>query len=55
VDYWWCYLALQRNWSVEDTEAKLLEVSEKARECVRLGDPGYVHMTVLNAAAALDC
>jgi hypothetical protein len=53
ADYWWCYLALQWKWSIEDTEAKLLEVSEKARERVRLGDPGYVHTTVLNAAAAL--
>jgi hypothetical protein len=49
----WCYLALQRHCSIEDTEAKLVEVSEKARERVRLGDPGYVHTTVLNAAAAL--
>ena len=53
ADYWWCYLALQRQWSIEDTEAKLLEVSEKARERVKLGDPGYVHQTVLNAASAL--
>jgi hypothetical protein len=53
ADYWWCCLALQWKWSIEDTEAKLLEVSEKARERVRLGDPGYVHTTVLNAAGAL--
>jgi hypothetical protein len=53
ADYWWCYLALQWKWSIEDVEAKLLEVSEKARERVRLGDPGYVPTTVLNAAAAL--
>lgn len=36
------------------TEAKLLEVSEKARDRVRLGDRGYVHQTVLNAAAAVE-
>ena len=53
-DFWWCYLALQRKFRVEDTEAKLLEVSEKARERVRGGDPGYVHQTVLNAAAAAE-
>jgi hypothetical protein len=53
ADFWWCRLALQWKWSIEGTEAKLLEVSEKARERVRLGDPGYVHHTVLNAAAAL--
>jgi hypothetical protein len=38
ADFWWSYLALQRGWSHEDTEAKLLEVSEKARERVRAGD-----------------
>jgi hypothetical protein len=54
ADFWWSYLALQRGWSAEDTEAKLLEVSEKARERVRLGDPGYVHVTVTNAAAWLE-
>lgn len=54
ADFWWCYLALQRKWSIEDTEAKLLEVSEKARERVRIGDPGYVHQTVINAAAAVE-
>jgi len=32
-------LALQWHWSIEDTEARLLEVSEKARDRVRLGDP----------------
>jgi hypothetical protein len=35
ADFWFSYLALQRGWSPEDTEAKLLEVSEKARERVR--------------------
>jgi hypothetical protein len=54
ADFWWCYLALQRGWSAEETEAKLLEVSEKARERVRGGDAGYVHVTVTNAAAWLE-
>lgn len=54
ADFWWSYLALQRGWSQEDTEAKLTEVSEKARERVRAGDPGYVHVTVTNAAAWLE-
>jgi hypothetical protein len=54
ADFWWCYLALQRQWSVEETESKLMEVSEKARERVRFGDPGYVHVTVINAAAWLE-
>jgi hypothetical protein len=54
ADFWFSYLALQRGWSVEDTEAKLLEVSEKARERVRGGDGGYVHVTVTNAGAWLE-
>jgi hypothetical protein len=29
TDFWFSYLALQRGWSAEETEAKLLEVSEK--------------------------
>jgi len=54
ADFWWSYLALQRGWNVEDTEAKLVEVSEKARERVRAGDAGYVQVTVTNAAAWLQ-
>jgi hypothetical protein len=54
ADFWWSYLALQRGWSQEDTEAKLLEVSERARERARAGDPGYVRVTVTNAAAWLE-
>jgi len=54
ADFWWSYLALQRGWSAEETEAMLVEVSEKARERVRGGDGGYVHVTVSNAAAWLE-
>jgi hypothetical protein len=54
ADFWWCYLARQRRWSIEDTEAKLLEVSPRARERVQRGDPGYVTQTVLNASAAVE-
>ncbi len=54
ADFWWSYLALQRGWSVEETEAKLADVSEKARERVSSGDPGYVNVTVANAGAWLD-
>ncbi len=54
ADFWFSYLALQRGWSAEETEAMLLEVSEKARERVRGGDAGYVHVTVTNAAAWLE-
>jgi hypothetical protein len=54
ADFWWSYLALQRNWSVEETEGKLVDVSDKARERVRAGDAGYVGVTVANAAAWLE-
>jgi hypothetical protein len=54
ADFWWSYLALQRGWSAEETGAMLVEVSEKARERVRGGDAGYVHVTVTNAAAWLE-
>jgi len=52
ADFFWCKLALQRGFTVEDTEAKLAEVSERARQRIRGGDPGYVGTTVLNAADA---
>ena len=54
ADFWFCYLALQRGWSAEETEAKLLEVSEKARERARGGDAGYVEVTVKNAGEWLE-
>jgi hypothetical protein len=38
--------------SVEETEQKLLEVSEKARERARCGDEGYAHNTAVNGAKA---
>jgi hypothetical protein len=51
ADYFFCKMAAQHGWSVEETEQKLLEVSEKARERARCGDEGYAHVTALNAAA----
>jgi hypothetical protein len=54
ADFWFSYLALQRGWSAEETETMLLEESEKARDRVKSGDPGYVRVTVKNAAAWLE-
>jgi hypothetical protein len=54
ADYFFCKMAAQRGWSVEETEQKLLEVSEKARDRARCGDEGYAHITALNAAAAAE-
>jgi hypothetical protein len=54
ADFFFCKMAAQRGWSVEETEQRLLEVSEKARERARSGDEGYAHLTALNAAAAAE-
>ena len=45
ADYFFCKVAAQRGWSMEATEQRLLEVSEKARERARCGDEGYAHVT----------
>ena len=54
ADFIWCMTAIDWGWSIEDTAAKLPEVSEKARERVRLGDDGYPLITSQNAAAAVE-
>ena len=45
-------MAAQRGWSIEETANKLLEVSAKAQERVRLRDEGYALITGQNGAAA---
>lgn len=52
ADFAWCMTAIDWGWGIEDTAAKLAEVSEKARERVRLKDDGYALITAQNAAAA---
>ena len=47
-------MAAQRGWSIEETQQKLLEISDKARERARCGDEGYAHVTAANAAAAAE-
>jgi hypothetical protein len=54
ADFTWCMTAIDWRWSIEDTAAKLTEVSEKARERVTLGDKGYPLITSQNAAAAVE-
>jgi hypothetical protein len=54
ADFSWCMTAIDWGWSIEDTAAKLIEVSEKARERVRLNDEGYPLITAQNAAAAVE-
>jgi hypothetical protein len=54
ADFFWCMMAAQRGWSIEDTAAKLLEVSAGTQERARLGDEGYALITAQNAAAAAE-
>jgi hypothetical protein len=54
ADFTWCMTAIDWGWSIEDTAAKLPEVSEKAAERVRLKDEGYPLITAQNAAAAVE-
>lgn len=53
ADFWWCYFALREEFSKEETEAKLQEVSERARERATGRDKGYARVTVDNAAEQL--
>jgi hypothetical protein len=53
ADFNWCLTALTGQKTVEDTVAKLLEVSPRARERAARGDEGYARITVENAAAAV--
>ena len=54
ADFIWCMTAIDWGWSIEDTAAKLPEVSEKARERVQFRDEGYPLITAQNAAAAVE-
>lgn len=49
ADFFWCMLAAQRGWSIEETADKLLEVSAKAQERAHLHDEGYALITAQNA------
>jgi hypothetical protein len=53
ADFAWCMTAIDWGWSVEETAAKLPEVSEKAREKLLLKDDGYPLITATNAAGAV--
>jgi hypothetical protein len=53
ADFVWCMTAIDWGWSVEATAARLLEVSEKAKERVRLRDEGYPLVTARSAAEAV--
>jgi hypothetical protein len=52
ADFNWCMTAIDWGWSIEETAAKLPEVSQRAGERVQLKDEGYALITAQNAAAA---
>ncbi len=54
ADFTWCMTAIDWGFPIEETAAKLPEVSEKARERVQLRDDGYPLITAQNAAAAVE-
>lgn len=54
ADFFWCMMAAQRGWNIEETANKLMEVSAKAQERARLHDEGYALITAQNAAAAAE-
>ena len=55
ADFMWCKWALERGWGVEETAARLTEVSTKAQERIRVKeDAGYPLLTARNAAAAVE-
>jgi hypothetical protein len=54
ADFFWCMMAAQRGWSIEETASELLKVSGKAQERARLHDEGYALITAQNAAAAAE-
>jgi hypothetical protein len=45
--------SVERGRNIEETPARLAEVSEKAQERVRLKDEGYPLLTARNAASAV--
>ena len=51
ADFFWCMMAAQRGWSIEETAHKLVELSERAQERLRLKDAWYALITAQNAAA----
>lgn len=53
ADYNFSMICLTGNKTVEDTIARLMEVSENAQQRAARGDEGYARITVENAAAAV--
>jgi hypothetical protein len=54
ADFSWCMTAIDWGRGIEETVAKLIDVSERARERIRFKDEGYALITAQNAAAAVE-
>jgi RepB DNA-primase from phage plasmid len=55
ADFMWCKWAIQRGHNIEDTAAKLAEVSARAQESIAVkGDYSYPFLTACKAAEAVD-
>jgi hypothetical protein len=55
ADFMWCKWAVERGWGIEETAARLVEVSIKAQERIRVKeDAGYPLLTARNAATAVE-
>jgi hypothetical protein len=50
ADFTWCMIAIDWGWNIEETAARLMEESSKARENGR----HYALETARNAAVAVD-
>jgi hypothetical protein len=50
ADFVWCMTAIDWGWSVQDTAARLMEESAKAKE----NGQGYANLTARNAALAVE-
>jgi hypothetical protein len=50
ADFTWCKTALDWGWTTQETAARLMEVSAKARE----NGERYAALTAQNAAAAVE-
>jgi hypothetical protein len=54
ADFFWCMMAAQRGWSIDEVANKLLQVGARAQERARIHDEGYALITAQNAAAAAE-
>jgi RepB DNA-primase from phage plasmid len=50
ADYWFCFLAIQWGFGIDETAEQLMIESEKAREYGK----GYAHLTARNAKTAVE-